>query len=38
MVDLPLNIYMLIKRALHILYMLMSVSIRDIYLEFIPIR
>lgn len=38
MVDLPLNIYMLIKRALHILYMLMSVSIKGIYLEFITIR
>lgn len=35
MVDLFLNIYMLIKRVLYILYMLMLVSIRDIYLEFI---
>lgn len=34
MVDLFLNIYMLIKRVLYILYMLMLVSIRDIYLEF----
>lgn len=37
MVDLFLNIYMLIKRVLYILYMLMLVSIKGIYLEFIII-